>query len=837
MNKMLFLLIILCCCILSILGIFTFSQVILEVLWFISQGFIHTVVRFLLFRWLTVPIFAIAMSMIMLCYLFISSRIPKKNFSIIAMHCFVVFVFSLIFEFQTKMTQDFIYAALAGMTEKQDLFAHVDFSFYLFWFPVIKNFSLYAALFFMIPVFFYLIFIKKICFPKLSMSLSVLFLSGYLILNRLEMLDQTKTGEYISFLDIYAVFFPFVGSVMVLALFLMTVIWIFRKNYKYYIIAGGGVALLILLLNTLLPYYLDHFIYKPNQSSMEITFSGIFADTTRKSFNLDTIIKGDDFLFVDDELPEILSNNFWNDKNHFVRSIQKNQEIFPIFAISNASPTLLSFDQKILTPSFLAARNIIENPQDNWDIKHFRNIFGYSAVIGSATEFDNDGNPKLFLKDLQPNTNQNISLNNPQLFFSDAYENFIFVNSTMLIPDFSKDPPPLVQQKFKGITGISANFFVRFLMMVVHRDLRFFLTDYITKDTLLILKRKPKEIIGTLLPMFHFDDAHLVYNKGELWWALDGYSVSDKMFLSKKMKTPWGDFNWIRSPIKAYVSAYTGEVAFQIMDAADPYVNIARYLFPRLFEKKIAFASETYLYPDLLFKIQSELLTRFHDTDNASFYAKLNIHEIARPLKDKTPEQIKYLFLKDTNKIAHQHTYTPKNKNIFAARLLGFVDEDKRYRLHYYASDYSYGIAGLAQAEAFLNQDQEFSRLTTLWDQRGSKVSSSDTVFYPMKDKGIYLRTVFLESEGISIPLVTRFVAINNAKSLVKERVEDLVINANSIAQSSVKKESKIDQLKASLLEAYQYYIQAQSARISGNVQEYNENVDNIGKALQNADL
>ncbi|MGL4394291.1 MAG: UPF0182 family protein [Brevinema sp.] len=837
MNKNMFLLTLILSVILGMVGMIFFSNLILDIIWYISQGFVHTVVRFLVFKWMMIPIFAMLMLGLMFAYLITTTKIPKEKFPLLKAQLLAVFIFSLVFEWQTRMTQHLVYALLAGMTGKQDLLTNMDFSVMLFWFPLAKNATLYFSAFFIIPVIFSF-FQKKFSLPKLSTTLSVCSFMLFAALERLDHVGSSQTNEYMSFMEIYGALWPFAISLILAFSFFILAFWIFPNNSKFHLLGGGTLAGIVFILNTILPYALDNFVYKPNKSSYQIKYAGVYADTTRKAFDLDSIIRGEDFLYTEDDLPYILQYNFWNDEEHFVQSVQKNQEILPIFRISDASATLLTTEKNTNPrPMFIASRNIIENERDDWDIRHFRNIFGYGAVIGSASEFDYDGNPRLYLKDLTSHSSNQISLAKPQIFFNDSYDNFVFLNSSILIPDFSKEPSPLVAQKFDGVKGIKVNFFIRLLMAVVYGDHRFFLTDYISEDTTLLLKRKPSEIVETILPMFHFSEPSLIMKNGELWWALDGYSTSDNVFLSKKVETPWGKFNWVRSPIKAYLSAYSGELVFEIMDQNDPHVRIVKYLFPKLFDQKAEFPLESYQYPKLLFDIQSSLLTRFHDSDPASFYAQLNIHEISRPLNSTNAENIKNVFLRQTNRIAYQHTYTPKNKNIFSARLLGFVDGDKNYKLHYYISDYGYGIAGLAQAEAFLNQDQEFSSLTTLWDQRGSKVSSSDTVFYPMKDKGIYLRTVFLESEGISIPLATRFVAMNNAKAVVKEQIQDLVNSVNTISQTGIKKQSAMDQLKAVLLESYQYYIQAQSAKMNGNVQEYNENVDKIGKALQNAEF
>lgn len=813
--------------------IFFSAHIILDFMWFSAQGFINTAMRFLIFKWLAVPIFAIVMSFIGLFYLSLTTT-KRNNRSSLWLQIFVIFLFSLIFEYKSNIIQDFIYSIIGGLTGKSDLLTHLDLSFYLLWLPFFKKISLYMIFFFSVPIIFDMLGLCVDKIKKVSISLLLFGLASYLIFIRIEITPMLAKGEYIGFLDLYAGLIPFMISVLLVFVFILTVLWIFSIHSRYAVIGSGIVAGIVILLNSALPYYLENFVYNPNKSSVQTSFAGIFADATRKSFQLDELLYSDDFLLTTNNIETIISNNFWNNQDNFVSAVQKNQEILPIFSIECASPMLLSYNQQYL-PSFIAARNISEEQNNDWDIKHFRNIFGYGAVIGSAIEFDSDGYPKLFLKDLNQNNSNIFSLKNPQVFFSDMYSNFVFINSKMLLPDFTINPPQLQEQSFSDIKAIPVNWFVRIILSMLYKDQRFLLTDYILDNTHLILHRKPSDIVNKMLPMFKFSTPELIYQNEELWWVLDGYTVSDNVFLSKKVTTPWGKFNWVRSPLKAYLSAYSGELIFDVIDPQNPYVRIAQKLFPRLFEKKSDFGAETYLYPKELFKIQSELLTRFHDTNTPNFYAQLNINQISTPLNSTEPENIKYVFLDQITRLAYQRTYTPKDKNIFSARLLGLIDKDKKQRLYYYQADLNNGIPGLAQAEAFLNQDQQFSGLKTLWDQRGSKISSSDMMFYPMKDGGIYFRTIFLESEGISIPLATRFIAANSTKILLANSPQQLIVQSDAIlAGVPEKSQSTLQKLQKLSIEAYQYYLNAQSARANANTQEYNDNVDKIGDILKN---
>ncbi len=817
------------------------ANLILQIMWLSSQDVVQSIIKLLLVRWISIPIFATIMTLISFVHLISASKKERANKKFLIFKTFVIFLFSIVCESYLQISQALLNVILSGLTGDIDPLTKLDTSVFLFGIPLLQKMSLFIILYNLLLLSFRTVFFdKKIplhLFDKLLLIKTIFFLSVLLSLLKFTNIHASIL-DYIGYMDIFGYFIPFIISLLLIFLFCIKIIMFHFKKDKSMVITSSILVFILLILNIIWPIYLDKFIYTPNQSSLQEKFAGIHAESTRKSFMLDKIIRGDNYVISEQEVSNVLAKNFWQDATHFLKVVQRNQEVLPIFTIHSVTPLLLSNKQGNFSPYLIASRESTEDPKELWDIKHFRNIFGYGAIIGAVNKFNKEGESQLILKDLELNntdTNINIEITNPQIFFSEKYNDYIFINTKMLLPNFKKNNIPLETQNFTGLRSIPINIFTKILLTIIYRDSRFLLTDYFKKDTQFIFRRKPTEIVQNILPNFYYSTPRLILYNKELWWELDAYSVSDFIYTSKMITTPWGKYNWVRSPMKAFVSAYSGEVIFDIQDNTDPFIKITKKLYPKLFEKKMALGSEKYLYPMDLFNIQSQLLEIYHDTNTASFYSGFNKREIAHEGNQEISKSVKNRMILDKNILAMQQTYTPKGKNIFSAQMIAYIDHNKQKKIYLYEAPASLGIPGLAQAISFLNQDPDFSRMSTLWGQIGSKLSSADTIFYPMKDRGIYASTIFLESETISTPLAAQFIVVDSTTISLGRTVDELMYNVLKILENQDQMTlSEKQKLRAILQEVYQYYLDAEKARMDNNTQEYQKNVDNIGVILHN---
>ncbi len=479
-------------------------------------------------------------------------------------------------------------------------------------------------------------------------------------------------------------------------------------------------------------------------------------------------------------------------------------------------------------PYLIAPRESTENTDDIWDVKHFRNIFGYGAVIGYANLFTAAGYSELAVHGLSP-TNEKIVIKDPYVFFSENYSEIAVVNTKMLIPDFEKSDIPTHAMKFPGVQGIKLTHFARFILSMVKFDHRFLFSSYYEDDSLLLLHRKPSKIAKALLPQFHYSEPVMQYIKGELWWEMDGYVGSRFIRLAETADTAYGKFNWFKAPIKVFVSAYSGKTVIDVIDHYNPYVRIAQRLYPGVFKDTINMGIQKYQYPKEMFRVQSMLLETYHHTNVASLYSGVQKLQLCET------NHRSYKMMVSGNRISLQSLYTPSGKNNISAELIGYIDHQKRPKLAMNRMDPMSDIPSPTAAQSYLARNEEYARTTALWDNLHATYSASKPTFMPMLNNGIYAEALFMEPEQRPAPILGQAVVIDREAVSMGHTINQLIYTVAGEVEDSQSVMSQEEEYKNVLMKAYDYFLQAEQARIHNNSQEYQQSVDKVGEALQQA--
>jgi uncharacterized membrane protein (UPF0182 family) len=161
--------------------------------------------------------------------------------------------------------------------------------------------------------------------------------------------------------------------------------------------------------------------------------------------------------------------------------------------------------------------------------------------------------------------------------------------------------------------------------------------------------------VQKLAPFLTLDgDPYPVVVNKRLVWVVDGYTTSSGYPYSQSSsfgkvttdstgaRTDAGSVNYIRNSVKATVDAFTGAVHLYAWDEQDPILKTWRSVFPGLVEDKSAIDGVPGLmshlrYPEDLFKVQRELLARYHVTDVQTFFQGTDQWDIpSDPTKDAT---------------------------------------------------------------------------------------------------------------------------------------------------------------------------------------------------------
>ncbi len=190
-------------------------------------------------------------------------------------------------------------------------------------------------------------------------------------------------------------------------------------------------------------------------------------------------------------------------------------------------------------------------------------------------------------------------------------------------------------------------------------------------------------------------DAYPAVVDGRIQWIVDAYTTSNGYPYASR--TTLGDttadsltasnnnravvaqqnqVNYIRNSVKATVDAYTGQVKLYQWDTKDPVLKTWMKAFPGTVKPKadISSALMAHLrYPQDLFKVQRELLTRYHVTDAQTFLSGSEVWQVPDDPTNKSGSAVPpyYLSMKMPDQSAQAFslttTFTPNGRDNLSA--------------------------------------------------------------------------------------------------------------------------------------------------------------------------
>ena len=139
------------------------------------------------------------------------------------------------------------------------------------------------------------------------------------------------------------------------------------------------------------------------------------------------------------------------------------------------------------------------------------------------------------------------------------------------------------------------------------------------------------------------------------------------------------DVNYIRNSVKAVVDAYDGTVTLYAWDEDDPVLKTWRKAFPTVVQPKSAITADLrhhLRYPQDLFKVQRQVLGRYHVTNPDNWYQNTSLWEIPKdPIAGATSNTLEppfYLSIKwpvtgEPSTFSLTTAFVPKGRSNLAA--------------------------------------------------------------------------------------------------------------------------------------------------------------------------
>jgi hypothetical protein len=297
--------------------------------------------------------------------------------------------------------------------------------------------------------------------------------------------------------------------------------------------------------------------------------------------------------------------------------------------------------------------------------------------------------------------------------------------------------------------------------------------------------RDPRSRVAKVAPFLTIDgDPYPAVVDGRIKWILDGYTTAATYPYSQRINlqeettdelTNRGtvaqardNINYMRNSVKATVDAYDGTVTLYEFDDNDPVLKAWNQAFGgKLITPKAqtpASLAAHFRYPADMFKVQRNLLARFHVTEPNEYFSGQDFWQVPN-VPDDPDSGVKqppfYLNVQlpgqDSTRFQLTSAVTPNNRDNLAALISGSYVDNKP-RLEVLELPDQTAIQGPVQVhQRMTNNATVRSELTLLSNSNQSQVLFGNLISLPVGNGMLYVEPVYVKSgQQDAVPLLQK---------------------------------------------------------------------------------
>ncbi len=285
-----------------------------------------------------------------------------------------------------------------------------------------------------------------------------------------------------------------------------------------------------------------------------------------------------------------------------------------------------------------------QNPQPNWVNNYTVYTHGYGVIAAYGTRKGGDGRPVFYSGGIPAPMDSPLGEYEPRIYFGELSSDYSIVGAPegSAPRELDYESSGEVRSSYEGAGGVPmGNLLRRMAYAIKYREVNILLADQVNSASKMLDYRTPKERVERVAPWLTLDgNAYPAVVDGRVLWILDGYTTSANYPYSKlqplesstadsvtrrssNVTEVSGQVNYIRNSVKATVDAYDGTVTMYAWDDQEPVLKAWSGAFgnPVKPMKDIDGQLMSHLrYPEDLFKVQRQLLTRYHVQKPGSFF-------------------------------------------------------------------------------------------------------------------------------------------------------------------------------------------------------------------------
>ena len=493
-----------------------------------------------------------------------------------------------------------------------------------------------------------------------------------------------------------------------------------------------GLALLVfssVVVGAAWPAVLQQFSVSPNESQREAVSIQRNIDATRQAYGI-----GDDKVtYVDysgtDSGPiadvakdPTISNVRLLDPNVVSPTFTQQQQLKNFYGF----PNTLNVDRYTVNGQLrdyvVAARELdpqnLSGNQTNWINRHTVYTHGDGIVaapantvntpvdnVSSGTASGNAGSPVYTVSDLATPGDvaaNPLAVTQPRTYYGPliggASPDYAIVGGSGPAREYDTDTASSTYQGAGGVPVGSLVNRLAFAGQYGERNILF--SSAVSGDSKIIFKRDPTARVKAIAPWLTPDsETYPAVVDGRIKWIVDGYTTlesfpyaqstslanatADSAETTGIQQLPTDQVSYIRNSVKATVDAYDGTVTLYANDESDPVLKAWESVFPGVVKpaSDVSPALRAHFrVPQDLFKVQRQLLTKYHVSDPTEFYNSNNFWDVST---DPTIDN-------NTNNLNQPPYYVlaadPRNKTKLSFQLTSALVGLKRQFLSAYVS-------------------------------------------------------------------------------------------------------------------------------------------------------
>ncbi|QGN47006.1 UPF0182 family protein [Micromonospora sp. WMMC415] len=430
--------------------------------------------------------------------------------------------------------------------------------------------------------------------------------------------------------------------------------------------------------------------------------------------------------------------------------------------------------------------------QSNWINRHTVYTHGYGLVAAPANQVVCGGQPFFvsgFLgeksQEACASQTEQIPASQPRIYYGERMEEGDYAIVGKSDPEANPaefdrpvgeggDNGPESYYTYTGSGGVEIGSFPRRLLYAIkEQESNFLLSEAVNENSKLLYVRNPRERVEKVAPFLTVDgDPYPAVVGGRVQWIIDGYTTAATYPYAERINlqtettdelTNRGTFqlarenvNYIRNSVKATVDAYDGTVTLYEFDDSDPVLKAWNKAFGGdLVKPKAeipADLSAHFRYPADLFKVQRNLLTRFHVTNPGDFYSGQDFWQVpnvpdAPDSGQKQPPY--YLFTQfpgqESPRFQLTAAVTPNGRQNLAALISGsYVDGQPRLEVLELPDQTR--ISGPVQVHQQMTNNAQIRQQLNLLSSNQAQVQYGNLLSLPFGNGMLYVEPVYVKS-------------------------------------------------------------------------------------------